>query len=44
MFIRTMSNFKWPEGLVLKNTFEIIFIITMLIIIIITLILVLIII
>ena len=33
IFIRTMTNFKWPEGLDLKNTFEIILIITMIIII-----------
>ena len=32
MFIRTMSNVKWPDGLVLKNTFEIIFIITIIVI------------
>ena len=33
IFIRTMSNFKWPEGLALKNTFEIVLIITIIILI-----------
>ena len=32
-----MTNFKWPEGLVLTNTFDIIFILTMVILILITL-------